>query len=204
MKKIILAVFACMMLLSVAVTPVAARGTRTTFTGTSYYIDELDPGEQWLEGDTYYIRGLEERYQVEASDPRMAGYSTDISSLNFTLADPPVFGYGPIWGTSTTDPDDSGGYWTCRAFGYRTQQGFNYHCATCRGHSAYGGLTARIFYRREITDPSGPMDFYGVITDWSGGWQFSYKLGLSLAGAWFKYQVPVSAYFIELVNRISG
>ena len=172
MKKIILAVFVCLMLLTVAVAPVSARGTRTTFTGISHYIDELDPGEQWLEGDTYYIRGLKERYQVEASDPRMAGYSTDISNLNFTLVDPPVFGYGPIWGTSTTDTHNNGGYWKCSAFGFRTKQGFNYHYATCRGHGGYEGLTASIYYKREITDPSGPMEFSGVIIEMQSFWPF--------------------------------
>jgi len=167
-----LAVLTCLMLLTVVVAPVSARGIRTTFTGTSYFEEELDPGEFWLEGDQLYVRGLVERYRIEASDPRIAWYSTDISSLNFTLVDEPVVGYGPIWGTSTTDPDESGGYWSCRAFGYRTQQGFNYHYETCHGHSAYRGLTVRRFISREVTDLQGPLNFHGVIIDRRGGWPF--------------------------------
>lgn len=90
MKEILLAVFACLMLLSISVTPVSAKRTRTAFTGISYFIEELDPGEQWLDGDKLFIRGLKKSYRSEASDLRLCGISTLISNVNFTLEYEPV------------------------------------------------------------------------------------------------------------------
>jgi hypothetical protein len=170
MKKMLLGVFACLMLLSITVSPVSAKRTRTSFTGISYYIEELDPGEQWLEEDRYYIRGLKETYLMETSDPRLCGYSTLISDVNFTLAEAPVYGYGPIWSTSYLEND--GGYWTGVAYGVRTKQGFNYHFEILHGHGGYEGLTAKIYDKREITDPIGPMEMYGVIIESSWDWPF--------------------------------
>ena len=165
MKKIILAVFACLMLLTVAVAPVSAKKIKTEFTGTSYYIEEISMERFWFpDGDRVHIRGLVERYEFQTTDPRLNGFSTQISNCNFRFSeDPNVQIFGQIWGTTTLEND--GGYWEGNSTGVRTADGFNYHHEILHGHGGYEGLMAKIYYVREITDPFGPMQAYGVILE---------------------------------------
>lgn len=52
----------------------------------------------------------------------------------------------------------------------RTKDQFNYHYEFLRGHGGYAGLTASIYYKREITDPYGLMEFSGEIIESSWDW----------------------------------
>lgn len=165
MKKILLAVIACLMLISIAVTPVSAKKIKTEFTGTSTYLYPISVERLWYpDGDRLHVRGLVEYYDFQTTDPRLNGTSTQISNCNFRFSeDPDVQVYGPIWGTTILEND--GGYWEGNSTGVRTADGFNYHHEILHGYGGYEGLMAKIYYAREITDPYGPMQAYGVILE---------------------------------------
>jgi hypothetical protein len=165
MKKMLLGVFACLMLLSITVSPVSAKKTKTTFTGTSYYQEEISMERFWFpDGDRVHIRGLVETYWFETDDERLTGLSYQTSNCNFRFSeDPEVQIYGPIWGTTILEND--GGYWEGHSQGVRTADGFNYHHEVLHGHGGYEGLMARIYYMLEITNPFGPMQAYGEILE---------------------------------------
>ena len=164
-KKILLAIVVCMMLLPMAVAPVAAKTIKTEFTGTSTYQEEISMERYWFpDGDRVHIRGLVETYWFETTDDRLTGLSHQTSNCNFRFSeDPFVQIYGPIWGTTILEND--GGYWEGQSVGKRTVDGFNYHHEILHGHGGYEGLMAKIYYVREITDPFGPMQAYGVILE---------------------------------------
>lgn len=164
MKKILLVGFVFLVMLGIGVTPVSAN-TKTEFTGTSNFVEQIgDFDRDWYSGVAYHIRGLLEKYTLVTTDPRLTGDSFQCSNVNFFSTDPPVYFYGPIWGTDHIEND--GGYWTGTFSGKRTKEfGFSYFIEILHGHGGYEGLIARIHFVREMTDPYGPIQAYGVVIE---------------------------------------
>jgi hypothetical protein len=161
-KKGLFIVMAGLMVLSILVAPVAAGTIRTEYQGFESYVEPLSPGRQWIsEEGVLHIRGGQEAYLDEVDDPRLCGDTVVTLNVNFHFADPPVFVYGPMWGTFLIENDD--GYWEGSWVGERTEQGFSLIRGVLRGHEAYEGLQARVNYVRESPDPTAAFAVHGVI-----------------------------------------
>jgi hypothetical protein len=166
-KRIFNLSVASLLVLVVLAAPVAAGTTRTEYAGTEYYGGPITGGRQWISGDgVLHIRGGEESYYDDVSDPRLSGDSVVTVNANFQFAEPPVFVYGQMWGTFRIEND--GGYWEGHWVGERTEQGFSYIRTVLHGHGDYDGLLARAEYVREDPNPSAPFSVSGVIMDPGG------------------------------------
>jgi hypothetical protein len=152
-----------LIVLSILAAPVAARTIRTEYVGLETFVGPLSPGRQWVSEDgILHIRGGQEAYRDEVGDPRLSGDVVVTFNVNFHFADPPVFVYGPMWGTLRLD--NEGGYWEGSWTGERTkEQGFSTIRAVLHGHGGYEGLKARATYARESPDPSAPFVIQGVV-----------------------------------------
>jgi hypothetical protein len=168
MKKRLFTLIAGLMMLSILAVPVAAGTTRTEYEGFEYYVESLSLGRQWVSEDgVLHIRGGQEAYQDEVDDPRLCGDAVVTLNANFHLADPPVFVWGPMWGTFRIENEE--GYWEGGWVGKRTElQGFSYIRGVLHGHGAYEGLQARAEYVRESPDPTAPFVVRGVIMEPGG------------------------------------
>jgi len=156
-----------LLILFVLAAPAAAMTTRTEYSGTESYVSSITPGRQWFSEDgVLHIRGGQEAYCDEVSDPRISGDSLVTLNANFHLADPPVYVYGRMWGTFRIEND--GGYWEGPWVGERTEQGFSYIRTVLHGHGGYEGLQARAEYARETPDPTADFSVSGVIMDPGG------------------------------------
>jgi hypothetical protein len=160
----LLVVALILIVLSLLVAPVAARTNRTEYEGLEHYVGPLSPGRQWISEDgVLHIRGAQEAYRDEVGDPRLCGDVVVTANMNFHFAGPPVFVYGPMWGTFRIDND--GGYWEGSWVGERTEQGFSLIRGILRGHGGYEGLQARASYARESPDPTAPFLIHGVVME---------------------------------------
>ena len=167
MKKRLVILVAGLIVLSILAAPVAARTTRTEYEGFEYFVDSLSPGLEWVSGDrVYHARGAQEAYEDVVSDPRLSGDLVVTINANFQLAAPPVYVYGPMWGTTRLDNED--GYWEGSWVGKRTEQGFSYIRVVMQGHGAYEGLQARADYARESPVFTDPFTVHGVLMDPGG------------------------------------
>ena len=158
---------ALLLILFVLVAPAAAMTTQTEYAGTEYYVGPITGGRQWLSEDgVLHIRGGEEAYRDEVSDPRLSGDSLVTVNANFHLAEPPVYVYGRMWGTFRIEND--GGYWEGHWVGERTEQGSSYIRTVLHGHGGYDGLLARADYVRETPNPTAPFIVSGVVVNPGG------------------------------------
>jgi hypothetical protein len=156
-----------LIVLSILVAPVAAKTIRTDYEGVELYVGPLSPGRQWVsEEGILHIRGGQEAYRDEVSDPRVSGDAVVTLNVNFQFAAPPVMVYGPMWGEFRIDND--GGYWEGTWVGERTEQGFSYIRGVLHGHGGYDGLQARAEYVRESPDPTAPFAVHGVVMEPGG------------------------------------
>jgi hypothetical protein len=157
-----------LVVLLILAAPVAAKTIRTAYEGLEFYVGPLSPGRQWISEDgVLHIRGGQEAYRDEVDDPRLSGDVVVTLNVNFHFADPPVFVYGPMWGTLRID--NKGGYWEGTWTGERTElQGFSYIRAVVRGHGGYEGLQARVSYVRESPDPTAPFVIQGTVMEPGG------------------------------------
>ncbi len=158
---------ALMLVLFVLAAPAAARTTRSEYFGTEYYSGPGAEGRNWTsQGGVVHARGSGSLYYEDMDDPRISGDSVVTANYNFKPAEPPVYVYGPMWGTMRIEND--GGYWEGHWVGERTQQGFSYIRAVLHGHGDYSGLQARADYVRETPNPFAPFSVHGVIMDPGG------------------------------------
>jgi hypothetical protein len=157
-----------LIVLSIAVTPAAARTIRTEYEGVENYVGPLSPGRQWISDEgVLHIRGGQEAYHDVVSDPRVSGDVVVTLNVNFQFTAPPVTVYGPMWGTFRIDND--GGYWEGSWVGERTElEGFSYIRGVLHGHGDYEGLQARAEYVRESPDPTAPFAVHGVVMEPAG------------------------------------
>ena len=159
---------AVLIVLFILAAPVAAGTIRTEYAGLDTPVESLSPGRQWVSGGrVLHIRGAQELYRDEVDDERLCGDAVVTANMNFHFADPPVFVYGPMWGTMRIDNDN--GYWEGSWVGERTEsQGFSYIRATLHGHGDYEGLQARVSYVRGTPNPAAPFVVNGVVMDPGG------------------------------------
>jgi hypothetical protein len=168
MKKQFLVLVAGLMVLSILAAPVQAGTIRTDYEGLEDYVGPLLPGRQWISEDgVLHIRGGQEAYRDEVDNPCLCGDTVVTLNANFHLADPPVFVYGPMWGTFRIE--NEGGYWEGSWVGERTElQGFSYIRGVLHGHGAYEGLQARAEYVRESPDPTASFAVHGMVMEPGG------------------------------------
>ena len=167
MKKRILILVAGLIVLSILAAPVVAGTIQTESEGSEYYVGPVSPGRMWVSEDgVLHIRGAQEAFRDEVSDPRVSGDVLATANVNFQFAAPPVMFYGPMWGTFRIDND--GGYWEGSFVGKRTEEGFSYISGVLRGHGDYEGLQARVDYVRENPDPTAPFSVHGIVMDPGG------------------------------------
>lgn len=167
MKKRLFIFAAALMVLSILVVPAAAGTIRTPYEGYEYFVESLSSGWEWISEDgVYHIRGAQEAYEDVVSDPRLSGDLVVTINANFQLAVPPVYVYGPMWGTTRLDNED--GYWEGSWVGKRTEQGFSYIRVVMKGHGAYEGLQARADYARESPVFTDPFAVHGVVMEPGG------------------------------------
>jgi hypothetical protein len=164
MKKILFALLACMMVLSIMVTPVSAATIWSEFEGVASKVDNLPGGEEWFSKDftKLFARDVGELWVVDVDDARLDGELTFIFSANLKVTDEPVFIYGRMWGRMNLENDE--GYWEGLWTGERTEQGDNYGFSVLHGHGDYEGMIAHVYWAREAANGLyAPMTVYGVI-----------------------------------------
>jgi len=158
---------ALLLVLFVVAAPAAARTTWTEYGGTEYYLGPGAEGRSWTsQGGVVHTRGSESLYYEDVDDPHLSGDSVVTANYNFKQAEPPVYVYGPMWGTMRIE--NEGGYWEGHWVGERTEDGSSYISAVLRGHGGYKGLQARAEYARETPNPFAPFSIHGVIMDPGG------------------------------------
>ncbi|MGD8474198.1 MAG: hypothetical protein PVH59_08735 [Anaerolineae bacterium] len=167
MKKRLTIFVAALMILSILAAPVAAGTIRTDYSGVENFEVALSSGVEWVSEDgIYHVRGAQEAYTDVVSDPRLCGDTVVTINANFQLAAPPVYVYGPMWGTVIIESND--GYWEGSWVGKRTEQGWSYIRGVLHGHGDYEGLKARADYVRESPYATVPFTVHGVLMDPGG------------------------------------
>jgi len=144
--------------------PVAAKATRTNFTATETWVEDISPGKEWYTGDgkVYHLREAQQLYSVEASDPRLSGEEIITLNLNMKVVDPPVYITGPMWGTFRITNAD--GDWAGTWRGVRDERGFAFIEYVGSGEGGYAGLHLRVHDER--LNPDGDTLFWtGYILD---------------------------------------
>jgi hypothetical protein len=166
MKKRLTILVAGLIVLSILAAPVAARTIRTPYDGYEYYEGVLDEGRVWISDEgVLLIRGWQEAYRDEVSDPRLSGDLVVTINANFQFTEVGEM-YGPMWGTTILEND--GGTWEGSWVGKRTEEGYSYIRCVMHGHGAYEGLQARVDYVRENPDTTAPFTVHGVLMDPGG------------------------------------
>ena len=142
--------------------PVAAKTTRTEFSGVSNGGPVMGARE-WTSDDGIlhardgWIAGF-----TDVNDDRYTGEELVTVNYNFHPAPPPVYICGPMWGKVRLTNEN--GYWEGTWVGERTAlEGFVYLRAVLRGHGDYEGLQARVDYIRLSPDPTAPYQVTGFI-----------------------------------------
>jgi len=164
MKKWTLILLVSLMALSFLVVPASAKAPRTVYEGVSTCGPVTDAQERISKGGVLHARDGHLACTTVVSDDRISGEEQLTVNYNFKFADPPVFIYGPMWGTIRVS--NEGGYWEGSWVGERTElDGYSYIQAMLRGYGDYEGLQARVDYIRENPDPAAPYQVYGVIME---------------------------------------
>ena len=162
MKKLLFSLVFGLAVMSILVVPVTAGTIKTEYGGSEYFVEALTPGKEWVSDDgVYHVRGAQEAYEDEVSDPRLCGDVVVNINANFQFADYPVIVYGPMWGTFRIENED--GYWEGSWVGQRTEDGYSYIRGVLRGHGDYEGLQVRANYARESPVFTDPFTVHGVV-----------------------------------------
>ena len=107
MKKqrlLILVILALIAALALVTGSVAAKATKTEFTGTTSFGAVIDPGVWTFPGGNVHVRGLVQTAYLVADDPRVTGTETVVANANWDANTA-----GPVWGTSHIEVDYGGG-----------------------------------------------------------------------------------------------
>ena len=158
--------FVVLALLCLAVGPVAA-GSKTYFTGSETWVEDLEPGESFYPDGRWHLRGGVSVFAFEADDSRLDDADNIVVvNWNFRWMDPPVYVSGPMWGTFVLTND--GGYWEGSWTGVRDENGFSYFHFVGHGGGGYDGLELRMSGER--LDPYGvePESYQGYILETGG------------------------------------
>jgi len=163
-KRIFSLSVASLVVLLVLMVPVAAGTTRTEYFGTEYCVGPMTGGREWVSEDgMLHLRGGEQPYYDDVSDPRLSGDALVTVNYNFQMAEPPVYVYGRMWGTFRIE--NEGGYWEGHWVGERTEEGSSYIRTVLHGHGDYEGLLTHTDYVRENPNPAAPFSVSGVILE---------------------------------------
>jgi hypothetical protein len=164
MKKrmqLILVILALIAALSLVTGSVAAKATKTEWTGTSTLGPVIDPGIWTFPDGNVHIRGLVQELYAVVDDPRAGGREIVVANANWD-AD---FA-GPIWGTSHVQVDyEGGGVWEGTFTGMNHADGsqsarFEYQGTegSVRGLKMFGTV-------ERPADPNSPGIATGIILD---------------------------------------
>lgn len=167
MRKWTLILLLSLIALSLVVVPVAAKTIKKEYQGIST-CGEVEDAREWISDDgVLHARDGHLLCTTVVDDDRISGEEQLSVNYNFRFTDPPVFIYGPMWGTIRVSNEN--GYWEGTWVGKRMAlNGFTYIKVVLRGYGDYEGLQARVDYIRENPDPGAPYQVYGVIME-SGG-----------------------------------
>jgi hypothetical protein len=103
-RHLILVVMALIAALAFLTGPVAAKATKTEFTGTDTRGAVTDPGILTFPDGNVHLRGMVLELHIQATDPRVTGPETVVANANLD-----AYGAGPVWGTSHLEVDYGGG-----------------------------------------------------------------------------------------------
>ena len=158
-------VLALMAMLLVQVGPVAAQTTRTEFTGSETWVEDISWGKEWVTADKInHVRGGESRYAIVATDESVSGEEIITLNLNMELVDDEaVWATGRMWGTFRIT--NEGGYWEGIWTGVRDERGFSYIEYVGSGGGEYAGLQLRVHNERLTPDTTVPHTLTGYILD---------------------------------------
>lgn len=159
-KKVLLVVFVAMVLLLSAVS-VSAKAIRTDFTGLSYGLGTLEPGQSWTSNGVEHVRDQLRLYYNVSTDERFDGYMGVYVNYNWHIIPPPANRTGPAWGTWQIGIGDDRwvGTWT----GTRDENGHAYVQFVGQGEGGYEGLELRMTGVRQSL--SGPTNVSGYILE---------------------------------------
>ncbi|HJR78761.1 MAG TPA: hypothetical protein VJ821_01740 [Anaerolineales bacterium] len=120
--------------------PALAGAQRTTFTGTSNFVETLVAGEwTFLPNGNVLARGIVERYNDVGTDPRVTGEETIVSNGNFRPALSSELGLaGHLWGTFHIE--NEGGAWDGTFTSEITEDGQYFYRGVAQGSGGYEGL----------------------------------------------------------------
>jgi hypothetical protein len=155
MKKRILTIVALVMVLGLLVTGTAAAGgNRTSFTGTSVFVDEPDwPERYWEPGrNVSFWRGMPFLFAITTTDQDVNGMACINHNGNYRPSpdDPGPGVQGQMWGDIRVESDydrdctNSLNYWEGTFVGDRAPDGSEYLRYNLKGYGAYAGLQLRM------------------------------------------------------------
>jgi len=167
MKKWTVILLVSVIALIFMVVPAAAATIPTDYSGVSDCGPVTDARE-WISDDgVLHARDGRLTCITVVNDNRISGEEQLTVNYNFQFTGPPVFIYGPMWGTISVV--NEGGCWAGSWVGQRTEfDGFTYIKAVLRGYEDYKGLQARVDYIRLTSDPTAPYQVSGVIMEPGG------------------------------------
>lgn len=146
--------------------PVAAKATKTEFTGSETWVVDRDLGTEWYTGPGdkfYHVRGAEALYDIEATDERVSGEEFITLNLDMKVVPEPVYITGRMWGTFRIKND--GGTWEGTWVGARNGRGYSYIEYVGSGGEGYAGLKIHVLNRRLTPDWTVPHTLTGYILD---------------------------------------
>lgn len=109
MKRSLLVIVLATLLLGAMAAPSAARPGEIHAAATGFAVDLIDPGESWIAGDVWHVRGFTMLYRVVGTDENSeytTGYNLSVVDWNWNLKN----GNSHVWGsyTYTLDAFDGG------------------------------------------------------------------------------------------------
>lgn len=164
-KHIWFTLFIIVALLLLTAGPANARVTKTPFTGTDLWVEDLDPGTETAPPDSGLsrVRGAVSRFALEVTDPRVSGDNKATVNWSSKVVDPPVYVSGRMWGTFRIT--NAGGYWKGVWAGYRDRRGFSYIDYVGMGGGGYADLKIRLHIERLNPDPTTVETVTGYIIE---------------------------------------
>ncbi len=102
-QRLLVVILAVVTALVLVTGTVAAKATKTEFTGVSTAA-VIDPGVMTYPDGNVHIRGMVLEVYLEADDTRVEGTETVVGNANLDAN-----GAGPVWGTSHIEVDYGGG-----------------------------------------------------------------------------------------------
>ena len=139
---------------------VKAKATKTYFTGTETWVEDIDPGTEWMSGKIYHLRGGVSLYRDVCTDERITGDTTVVFNLNLDV----TTGRVSFWGTQFTVSDVGGGFWEGTWTGKGHADGSSSFRGVGHGRGLFEGL--KVKYTIEFSpDPTEPGIYSGYILD---------------------------------------